>query len=163
MFISNDSMKYCDLLSLFFWQFLRCRGPYPPCNPGAGDQSVHWWTMEHGLVQNHRCPSHPLSRPTHAVKHTHTLVHSQQWVNSKVCKMMTGRSKNEAFSESIFPGKAFFQLHWYVHMQHYQYSVGQCPHKRTNDVTLMKRGQNTHTHSAKEEVFGPLMRDRLQQ
>lgn len=41
--------------------------------------------------------------------------------------------------------------------------VGQRTHKHTIDATLKERGQNTHTHAAKEEVIGALMRDRLQQ
>lgn len=50
-------------------QVFRCGGPRSSRHSGAGDQSVHGWTLEHGLVQDHCCAAHALCRPSHMHEH----------------------------------------------------------------------------------------------
>lgn len=105
---------------------------------------------------------------THSVGlHTLPLPHTHMEPIGRVgCKMIIWRRrtrKTEPSQSLFFPEKPPFSGSTCTHATLAVSLQGPCGHKHTNDDTPMKRGQNTHTHWAKEEVFGPLMRDRLQQ
>lgn len=109
LFFGNVWMKSLNSISCFPLEQVLCgRGPHPPCHPGAGDQSFHWWTLEHGLVQNHRCTSHTLGRPAHTTTPTHTHMEPIGRVGCKMILWRRRTRKTEPSQSLFFPEKPPF-------------------------------------------------------